>query len=116
MIRSAHHLYSGVRYLPWCAGNFGVRDTSHNSHATQTSRNLNFSIPADWLLVDMSKEGTPGSPLTTMTEEAAHNHHVVAKCLDPEVSLFGTYIFVVGLEAYNKTSTSCNCIALRAFI
>ena len=51
-----------------------------------------------------------------MTEEAAHNHHVVAKCLDPEVSLFGTYIFVVGLEAYNKTSTSCNCIALRAFI
>ena len=28
-------------YLPGCAGNFDVRDTSHNSHATRTSRNLN---------------------------------------------------------------------------
>jgi len=30
-----------------------------------------------------------------MTEEAAHNHHVVAKCLDPEVSLFETYIYLL---------------------
>ena len=54
--------------------------------ATPTSRNFEFSmiiiITTDWLLVDKSKEGSP----TTMTEEAAHNHHVVAKCLDPEVS------------------------------
>ena len=44
---------------------------------------------ADWMVVER-KEDT-GSPLA-MTEEAAHNHHVVAKCLDPEVSFSSSVI------------------------
>ena len=42
-----------------------------------------FLITADWLVVDKSRDS---QTITTMTEEAAHNHHVVSKCLDPEVS------------------------------
>ena len=47
------------------------------------SRTFTLLITADWLVVDKSRDS---QTITTMTEEAAHNNHVVGKCLDPEVS------------------------------
>lgn len=65
-----------------------------------------FLITADWLVVDKSRDS---QTITTMTEEAAHNHHVVSKCLDPEVS------FSSWKEESRKNSTTWAAIAFAYF-